>query len=81
MYSLVGDTRDRPPDILVLHVGRNDLGVRSIRELIIDVKFDFLWLRTAFPDMLVLWSDIVARTTWHLARSVARLNKARIKVN
>lgn len=54
---------DRPPDILVLHAGWNDLGVRSIRELFRAVKFDFLRLRVAFPDMLVLWSDIVAWTT------------------
>lgn len=53
----------------------------SIQELIKDVKFDFLRLRTAFPDMLVLWSDIVARTTWGLARSVDRINKGCNKVN
>lgn len=35
----------------------------------------------AFPDMLVVWSDIIAQTTWHLARSKERLNKARRKVN
>ncbi|CAI9602129.1 unnamed protein product, partial [Staurois parvus] len=31
--------------------------------------------------MVVVWSDIVARTSWRWARSVERLNKARIKVN
>ncbi|XP_018428673.1 PREDICTED: P2Y purinoceptor 4-like [Nanorana parkeri] len=72
---------DRPPDILVLHVGGNDLGVRSMRELIRDVKFDFLGLRRAFPQMVIVWSDIVSRQTWRLARSVAKLNKARIKFN
>lgn len=72
---------DRPPDVLVLHVGENDLGVRSIRKLIKDVKFDYLRLRMAFPDMLVLWSNIAARTTWRLARSGDRINKACIKVN
>ncbi|XP_040279883.1 uncharacterized protein LOC120995003 isoform X2 [Bufo bufo] len=32
---------DRVPDILVLHVGGNDLGVRPCRELIRDIRFDF----------------------------------------
>lgn len=72
---------DRPPDVLVLHVGGNDLGGHPIRELIKDVEIDFLRLRTSFPEMLIICSDIVARTTWRLARSVDRLNKARIKVN
>lgn len=71
----------RPPDILVLHVGGNNLGIRSSKELIWEVKFDFLWLRKAFPDMLVLWSDIVAQTTWRMAQSVARINKTWIKIN
>lgn len=72
---------DRPPDVLVLHVGGNDLGGRPSRELMKDVKIDFLRLRTSFPEMVIVWSDIVARTNWRLARSVDRLNKTRIKVN
>ncbi|CAI9564345.1 unnamed protein product, partial [Staurois parvus] len=51
------------------------------RELVRDVKLDFLQLRRASPGMVVVWSDIVARPSWRWARSVERLNKARIKVN
>lgn len=72
---------DRVPDVLVLHVGGNDLGIRSCRHLIRDVKFDVLRLRMAFPDTVLVWSDIVGRTYWRAARSVDKLNKARIKVN
>lgn len=72
---------DRPPDVLVLHVGGNDLGGRPARVLIRDVKIDFLRLSTSFPNMVIVWSDIVARKSWRLARSVDRLNKTRIKVN
>lgn len=72
---------DRPPDVLVIHAGGNDLGVRSTRELVSAVKCDFLALRVAFPGMIIVWSDIVARTSWRMARSVPRINKARIKVN
>lgn len=72
---------DRPPHILVLHVGGNDLGLRSKLDITRDIKFDFLRLRMAFPGMLIVWSDMVALTTWRLARSVERVNKARKKVN
>lgn len=33
------------------------------------------------PDLLVVWSDIVAKRAWRAARSVERVNKARAKVN
>lgn len=72
---------DRPPHILVLHVGGNDLGLISKLDITRDIKFDFLRLRMAFPGMLIVWLDMIARTTWRLARSVERVNKARKKVN
>lgn len=35
-------TLSRPPDILVLHAGGNDLGVRPVRDLLADIKYNFL---------------------------------------
>ncbi|XP_044155431.1 uncharacterized protein LOC122942002 [Bufo gargarizans] len=72
---------DRPPDVLVLHVGGNDLGRRPFRELIRDVKFDLLRIWALFPGLITVWSDIVPRKAWRGARSVESLNKARVKVN
>ena len=72
---------DRPPDVLLLHVGGNDLGVRSMLDVTRDIKFDILRLRTEFPGTVIVWSDIVARTAWRLARSVSRINRARRKIN
>ncbi|KAM3929169.1 uncharacterized protein RB166_006958 [Leptodactylus fuscus] len=72
---------DRAPDILLVHLGGNDLGVRPFRQLITDIKFDFLRLWALFPNMVTIWSDIVPRKVWKGARSVVKLNKARIKVN
>lgn len=71
---------DRHPDVLLLHVGGNDLGLHSMLELIRNIKFDFLCLRSLFPDTILIWSDIVGRSFWCMTRSVERLNKARIKV-
>lgn len=33
---------DRPSDVLLMHVGGNDLGLRASRELNCDIKWDFL---------------------------------------
>ncbi|XP_073496194.1 uncharacterized protein [Phyllobates terribilis] len=72
---------DRPPDILLLHVGGNDLGVRPFKELIRDIWHDFLRLSASFPGMITVWSEIVPRKSWGNARSIESLNKARRKVN
>ncbi|KAM3924805.1 uncharacterized protein RB166_008161 [Leptodactylus fuscus] len=72
---------DRAPDVLLIHLGGNDLGVRPFRELISDIKLDLLRVWALFPGLITIWSDIVPRRTWKGARSVVRLNKARVKVN
>ena len=38
-------------------------------------------LRTKFPDILFLWSDVVPRRSYAVARSTSKLDKARKKVN
>ncbi|KAM4031870.1 uncharacterized protein ACNLHF_019241 [Anomaloglossus baeobatrachus] len=72
---------DRDPDVLILHVGGNDLGIRSARELKRDIKLDLLHLWRAFPGIVIVWSDIIARTQWCFGRSVDRINRARSKLN
>ncbi|XP_040178454.1 uncharacterized protein LOC120911247 [Rana temporaria] len=76
-----GHVWDRPPDVLVIHAGGNDLGVRSMLEIARDIKFDFQRLRLSFPETVVVWSDMVARTSWRMARSVDAVNRARRKLN
>lgn len=72
---------DRPPDVLVLHVGGINLGVRPFQELIRDVKFYLLRLWTFYPHVVTVWSDIVPSKVWREARAVVKINKTRIKVN
>lgn len=72
---------DRHPDILVLYVGGNDLGLCPMRQVIKDIQLDILRLWSSSPDMIIVWSDIVVRMSWQGARSVENSNKARIKVN
>lgn len=72
---------DRSSDIVVVHAGGNDLGARTSRELLRDIKIDCLRLWTSYPGIIIVWSDIVARRVWRHARSVSGLNKARAKLN
>ncbi|KAM4020116.1 uncharacterized protein ACNLHF_000667 isoform 3-T3 [Anomaloglossus baeobatrachus] len=71
----------RPPDVLLIHLGGNDLAIRTSRHLVRNIKLDMLNLWRSYPETVVVWSDIVARQMWRTARSVARINNTRIKVN
>lgn len=72
---------DRAPDVLLLHLGGNDLGFRTTRDLLRDIKLDCLRLWASYPGILLVWSDIVARKSWRNARSVPGMNRARVKLN
>ncbi|CAJ0965397.1 unnamed protein product [Ranitomeya imitator] len=72
---------DRVPEIVVIHLGGNDLAKRSCRELIKDIKFDILRFWVMFPKVLLVWSDIIPRKRWRGARSHEGVNRARIKIN
>lgn len=64
---------DRALDIVAIHAGGNDLGSRTSRELLRDIKVDCLRLWTSYPGIIIVWSDIVARRVWHHA---LRLNSS-----
>lgn len=72
---------DRAPDVLLIHAGGNDLGSRTTRDILRDIKLDCLRLWASYPGILLIWSDIVARKVWRGARSVQGLNRARVKLN
>lgn len=42
---------------------------------------DLICLWSLCPDLIVVWSDMVARRVWRDARSVDGINRARAKVN
>lgn len=71
---------ERAPDILVIHARGNDLGVRTTRELLRDIKLDCLRVWTSYPGTVLVWSNIVARRVWRHARSPIDLNKAWAKL-
>ncbi|XP_068135845.1 myristoylated alanine-rich C-kinase substrate-like [Hyperolius riggenbachi] len=74
-------TQDRAPDVLVIHAGGNDLATRTTRAITKEIKGDLLELRSTLPDTVIVWSEMVSRSKWRLARSVERVNRARKKLN
>lgn len=69
------------PDWLIIHLGGNDLGaVRGMR-LIVEVRDDLSRVQAAWPEVWLVWSDIVPRLVWRGVRNLVAIDRARKKVN
>ncbi|XP_078236604.1 uncharacterized protein LOC144584403 [Pogona vitticeps] len=70
-----------PPDILVVHLGGNDLPQVPGKALILDILRDLDRLHALYPRMRIVWSTIIPRLKWRGAINVDRVNNARRLVN
>ncbi|XP_053161280.1 uncharacterized protein LOC128349267 [Hemicordylus capensis] len=70
-----------PPDILVLHLGENDLGSKSGLSIFHSLRKDILLVLEWCPGILILWSAMLQRRVWRGARDPYRVERARRKVN
>ncbi|XP_053576082.1 uncharacterized protein LOC128665868 isoform X2 [Bombina bombina] len=69
------------PQIVVLHLGGNDVGEIPALELIRTIQADIAWLRTWCPGIRVGWSNMVARLYWRHLSSPGAGYRIRKKVN
>ncbi|XP_053113143.1 uncharacterized protein LOC128327873 [Hemicordylus capensis] len=69
-----------PPDILVLHLGENDLGSKSGLSIFHSLRKDILLVLEWCPGILILWSAMLQRRVWRGARDTYRVERARRKV-
>ncbi|XP_075472516.1 acyl-coenzyme A thioesterase 11 isoform X3 [Ascaphus truei] len=67
----------RPPLILFIHAGGNDLAVVHSIKLINAIKKDLAHILALWPGIQIIWSDIICRKVW----KGASVDRARIKVN
>ncbi|OCT55780.1 hypothetical protein XELAEV_18004040mg [Xenopus laevis] len=72
---------EQRPDILVIHVGGNDLGLVAQRDLVIMMKQDVDRIRSLFPGIILVWSEITPRLVWRFARDIQAIERSRGKVN
>nr|XP_033797228.1 uncharacterized protein LOC117359128 [Geotrypetes seraphini] len=72
-------SRPRHPDILLIHLGGNDVDSCSGKDLINIVKDDLRVVLDWFPSVLLVWSDIVPRphclASRRWTRGLAKLNR------
>ncbi|XP_053159346.1 uncharacterized protein LOC128347973 isoform X2 [Hemicordylus capensis] len=69
------------PHILVVHLGGNDLGLLQGRALSLQAIKDFQGLAARWPEMQLVWSNLLPRTRWRGQGGPLCFNRARKKVN
>lgn len=69
------------PDYIVLHVGGNDLGTVKVGTLRNDIKLIVRMILNRFPNVRLVWSEILPRLNWRYAREPDAMERARKKLN
>ncbi|KAM4026762.1 uncharacterized protein ACNLHF_022612 [Anomaloglossus baeobatrachus] len=69
------------PVVLVIHAGGNDLGSRRLAELITTMRSDLDKLHAFFPELVIVWSEVVSRVVWRRAQGAAALERSRRTLN
>ncbi|XP_063810639.1 uncharacterized protein LOC135037597 isoform X1 [Pseudophryne corroboree] len=70
-------TAGQAPEVVVLHLGGNDLGKVKSLDIIRWMREDLEWLRERWSQVHILWSSIIPRLAWRGARAGAGVEKAR----
>ena len=78
------------PNYIIIQLGSNDLTGIDLKakgehlksvELIHNIECSILRLKTLVPSVHLIWSDILPRCYWHGAKSPAKVEKSRKRVN
>ncbi|CAB1343565.1 unnamed protein product [Coregonus sp. 'balchen'] len=69
------------PDVVILHLGGNDLGTHSPEALMLSVKKDLTSMRSIFPQCLLVWSDILPRMSWRQTEDSEAVDNVRAAIN
>ena len=54
----------QPPDVLLIHLGDNNLARHGGKALILDVIRDLRWLRATYPTLSIIWSMVITWLVW-----------------
>ncbi|TFK02399.1 ribonuclease P/MRP protein subunit POP5 [Platysternon megacephalum] len=73
--------RQRPRDIIVVHLGGNDLGMLKGVKLMLSARRDLGLILELFPGINMIWSDMLQCMVWRGDVSPLRVDKARRYVN
>ena len=64
-----------------IRLGSNDIGVISSSKLFSDIECDLLRLHTLYPNLKIIWSEILMRSYWHSVINGKLAEKARKRIN
>lgn len=82
LYDLVPHSASgAPPDVIIIHLGGNDLTIRSGKSLIIQITADLTTLQEHFPSARLIWSNIIQRKTWRACCDSRKIDRSRWGVN
>ena len=70
-----------PPGFLLIHLGGNDIVHRPSVDLILNIKATILKFRALMPHTVIIWSDILPRLYWHLAKKPPKVDSSRKRIN
>ncbi|XP_042357606.1 serine/arginine repetitive matrix protein 2-like [Plectropomus leopardus] len=69
------------PDVLIMHLGGNDLSTDSPTNLLASVKKDLTSMRSIFPQCVLVWSNILPRRVWRHSNDNHEVDLVRTTVN
>lgn len=69
------------PNYILLHVGANDLGSRSLVSLKTIVTELIEFIARTFPGVKIIWSEMLPRSKWRYSLNSKAMNKARKRLN
>lgn len=82
LLSLLFEGRSGPPpDILVLHLGGNNLGLVKGKALVLQALENIEFIRGKWPGVFIVWSAMIPRRLWRGSWYPCALDRARRKAN
>uniref|UniRef100_A0A9J8CZD9 Si:dkeyp-121d4.3 n=1 Tax=Cyprinus carpio carpio TaxID=630221 RepID=A0A9J8CZD9_CYPCA len=69
------------PDVLIIHLGGNDISTTDPEAFIETVKKDMTSLKSIFPECLLVWSNILSRQTWRGTEDSKEMDIIRMAIN
>jgi len=68
-----------PPQVLLLYLGGNDLVAHSLRHVLKLVRETVEYLRSAFPEVALVWVNILPRFKWRAPKDEYRAINNKLK--
>lgn len=69
------------PDVLIMHLGGNDLSTENPTDLLASVKKDLSSMCSIFPECRLVWSNILPRRVWRHSADNHEVDLVRTTVN